>query len=165
MLQRWKQRFERGQDAGFSLAELAIVLLIVGVLSATAVPLYLGYTVDAKTVEAKALAGSLWETLQMNAIIFCGTSSSVTGSYPRAGLTSSGGTTPGRWSVNSGGTNTLTADCSSGAYTVSASPLFVIQGDSADVNVIQVRLVYSSAGTPPSTLQCSKDSGATFVDC
>ena len=163
MLRRWKQLLER--DSGFSLIELALVMLIVGILSATAGSLYLGYALDAKTVEAKAVAGSLWTTLQMNAIALCGTGSSVTGSYPRAGLTSSGGTTPGRWSVSSGGTSTLTADCGSGAYTVSASPLFVIQGDSADVDVIQVRLAYSSAGTPPSTLQCSKDSGATFVDC
>ena len=165
MLRRWKQLFERGQDSGFSIAELTLVMLIVGILSAAAVPLYLGYVTDAKAAEAKVIAGSLWTALQTNAMVFCGTGAAVTGSYPRAGFTSSGETTPSRWAVSSGGTNTLTTDCSSGARTVSASPLFVIQGTSADVDSIQVQLVYSPAVTPPSQLQCSKDSGATFADC
>ena len=48
MLRRWKQLLER--DSGFSLIELALVMLIVGILSATAGSLYLGYALDAKTV-------------------------------------------------------------------------------------------------------------------
>ena len=109
MLRRWKQLFERGQDSGFSIAELTLVMLIVGILSAAAVPLYLGYVTDAKAAEAKVIAGSLWTALQTNAMVFCGTGAAVTGSYPRAGFTSSGETTPSRWAVSSGGTNTLTA--------------------------------------------------------
>lgn len=49
---------------GFTLVELLIVILIVGILAAVAVPLYLGYTKDAKTAEAKALAGSALTALQ-----------------------------------------------------------------------------------------------------
>lgn len=48
----------RGHEAGFTLVELLIVILIVGILSAVALPLYLGYTRDARLAEAKALAGS-----------------------------------------------------------------------------------------------------------
>src|SRR4029453_7079041 len=47
-----------GCEAGFTLVELLIVILIVGILSAVALPLYLGYTRDARLAEAKALAGS-----------------------------------------------------------------------------------------------------------
>ena len=44
------------------------MILIVGILAAVATPLYLGYIKDAKTAEAKAVAGSLWTAVQSNAI-------------------------------------------------------------------------------------------------
>src|ERR1700730_4199099 len=50
--------FGNEREGGFKLAELLIVILIVGVLVAVALPLYLGYTKDARLAEAKALAGS-----------------------------------------------------------------------------------------------------------
>jgi type II secretory pathway pseudopilin PulG len=46
------------EEAGFTLGELLIIMLIVGIRSAVALPLYLGYTRDARLAEAKALAGS-----------------------------------------------------------------------------------------------------------
>ena len=50
--------FGRDGEAGFTLVELLIVILIVGILSAVALPLYLGYTKDARLAEGKALGGS-----------------------------------------------------------------------------------------------------------
>jgi prepilin-type N-terminal cleavage/methylation domain-containing protein len=152
-------------EQGFTLIELLIVILIVGILAAVATPLYLGYIKDAKTAEAKAVVGSLWTAVQSNAIGSCGNASKVTDAYPKAGLDSTGQTNPVRWSVSGGGGNTLTVDCSTGAYAASASDVFTIKGVSTDVNFIQVKLVYNAAGTPPSKLQCSVDSGASFVDC
>src|SRR5437773_10309242 len=82
--------FGKGQDRGFTLIELLIVILIVGILAAVATPLYLGYVKDAKTAEAKAVAGSLWSSVQANAIGTCGVTSAVSAGYPKAGLTSEG---------------------------------------------------------------------------
>src|SRR2546422_3085865 len=53
-LLRGRQRSE----AGFTLMELLVVVLIVGILAAVGVPLYLGYVRDSRLAEAKALAGA-----------------------------------------------------------------------------------------------------------
>ena len=45
-------------EAGFTLMELLVVVIIVGILAAVGVPLYLGYVRDSRLAEAKALAGS-----------------------------------------------------------------------------------------------------------
>ena len=44
---------------GFTLVELVIVIIIVGILSIVAVPIYKGYTDRAKESEGKALLGSI----------------------------------------------------------------------------------------------------------
>jgi prepilin-type N-terminal cleavage/methylation domain-containing protein len=66
VLARWFG--SRQWNRGFTLIELLIVILIVGILAAVATPLYLGYIKDAKTAEAKAVAGSLWTAVQSNAL-------------------------------------------------------------------------------------------------
>lgn len=164
MFTRLKSLCGRGQDRGFTLVELLLVILIIGVLSAIGAPLYLGYAVDAKMVEGKSTAAALWTAVQTNAIGFCGRDVPVNSGYPKAGLTTAGQTTPDRWSVTDG-TNTLSVNCISGLFTPSANPLFVLKGDGEDVSGLQVQLMYSPTGTPPSQLQCSKDNGTTFVNC
>jgi type IV pilus assembly protein PilE len=47
------------KSKGFTLVELIIVIVIVGILSIVAVPIYRGYTKKAIATEAKALLGSL----------------------------------------------------------------------------------------------------------
>jgi hypothetical protein len=153
----------QGTIGGFTLIERLVVILMALVLCWA--PVYVGYAVNTKVLEGKTMASALWTAVRTSAIRSCGTDIPVNNGYPRVGLTSTGQTTPERWSVSAGGTNTLSADCGSGQYTASASPLFVIKGDSEDVNSLRVQVMYSPAGTPPSRLQCSKDGGTTFVDC
>ena len=155
MLIWFRSLFGRRNDRGFTLIELLIVVLIVGILAAVATPIYLGYIKDAKTAEGKAIAGSVWTALQSNAIGACGVASAVSDAYAKAGLTAAGATVPARWLENTGGGATLTVACATGAYTASASPLFIIQGNVADVTFARIGLFYTAAGLPPSVLRCN----------
>lgn len=153
----------RQWNRGFTLIELLIVILIVGILAAVATPLYLGYIKDAKTAEAKAVAGSLWTAVQSNAIGRCGNAVPITEAYPKAGLSSPGGATnPARWTAT--GAGTVTVDCATGMMTAGPT-VFTVTGGPADVSFIRVQLNYVSSNNPPSRLRCSTDSGTTFVDC
>jgi prepilin-type N-terminal cleavage/methylation domain-containing protein len=169
--QQWEQAMvmvlarlyrSRQWNRGFTLIELLIVILIVGILAAVATPLYLGYIKDAKTAEGKAVAGSLWTAVQSNAIGRCGNAVLITEAYPKAGLSTGGATNPARWTAS--GTGSVTVDCATGTITAPAQ-VFTIAGTDTDVSFIRVRLAYAAGSSPPSRLQCSVDSGTTFVDC
>ena len=89
-----------GREAGFTLVELLIVILIVGILSAVALPLYLGYTKDARLAEGKALGGSALTALS-GCVQVKGSGSSCDKSEirNRVGLSSTDSTYDGRWVV------------------------------------------------------------------
>jgi len=97
-------------EAGFTLMELLVVVLIVGILAAVGVPLYLGYVRDSRLAEAKALAGEALTAAQACAMLNSGseaTNCTVALLSERIGVTTAGVTGDGRWEV---GITTVTLD-------------------------------------------------------
>lgn len=148
---------------GITIVELVVVLLVVGILATGATPAYLRYVIEARTVEAKAVAGALWTAMTSHALSACGTRTAVAAGFPRVGLDASGATTPQRWQVVGAG-NTLIVDCATGAYAVSGE-VFTVAGTASDVSAIRVKLTYAASASPPSRLTCSTNSGDVWVDC
>ena len=161
------KRIGKGRESGFTLIELLIVILIIGILAAVAGPLYIGYTKDAKLGEAKALAGSVWTTLQALAQQNCGVAQAVSATYSRTGLTTGatgGATNPARWTVGPAAA-TLSATCADGTYALSAP--MTVTGTAADVNTLIVNLAWTTGATPPTVLTCSTNGAgaANFSPC
>ena len=107
------------------MVELLIVILIVGILSAVALPLYLGYTKDARPAEAKALGSSALTALS-GCVQMKGPNSNcvVSEIQQRVGLDATGSTYDGRWVI---ATAQLSVDSSTppilnGTITVSGVP-------------------------------------------
>ena len=50
----------RKNEKGFTLIEMMVVVIIVGVLAAIAVPTYTGYVKRATTAEATSMCGAIW---------------------------------------------------------------------------------------------------------
>ena len=87
-------------EAGFTLMELLVVVLIVGVLAAVGAPLYLGYVRDARLAEAKALVGNALTAAQACAQNDpTGVTCTLANLSQRIGTTTGGATGDGRWTV------------------------------------------------------------------
>src|SRR5207245_3655885 len=57
---------------GFPFLALSLGILLAGFLVAISTPPYVGYVQDARTVEARLLARSLWTVIQSHAMASCG---------------------------------------------------------------------------------------------
>jgi type IV pilus assembly protein PilA len=156
------QKMFRKAEAGFTLIEMLIVVLIVGILAAVAAPVYFGYTKDAKMSEAKAIAGSIWSSMQGCAQAVPLTACRVDGSYTRAGLTAGGNTADGRWTSALGAT-TVTMDAAN-TMQGSANPLIEIRGVAADLTNLRVQFSWANL-TGLGSFGCSTDGGATYNPC
>ena len=100
VMQTKARQLGRDGEAGFTLVELLIVILIVGILAAAALPLYLGYMRDARMAEAKALGGSALTSLSGCVQIKGANSNCVQSEIrTRIGLDDTGTTYDGRWVV------------------------------------------------------------------
>jgi len=149
--------FGTSQQAGFTLVELLIVILIVGILSAVALPLYLGYTSDARLAEAKALAGSAMTSLS-GCVQVKGTGGNcvVSEVQARIGLDTSGKTYDGRWQISTasltvsgtppGLTGTITVSGLTGKNTEGLSVAMF-----AETAGVTLRCDTTNAGPPTST--------------
>lgn len=137
------------QQAGFTLVELLIVILIVGILSAVALPLYLGYTSDARLAEAKALAGSAMTSLSgCVQVKGSGGNCVVSEVQSRIGLDSANKTYDGRWQV------------STAQLTVSGTPpgltgTITVAGVGGNANGLSLAMFAETSGV---TLRCDTTS-------
>jgi prepilin-type N-terminal cleavage/methylation domain-containing protein len=89
-------------QAGFTLMELIVVVLIVGILAAVGVPMYLGYVRDSRLAEAKALAGAALTSAQACAQQNAGseaTNCTLALLAQRIGVTTGGVSGDGKWTI------------------------------------------------------------------
>jgi len=146
----------RTGEAGFTLMEMLIVVLIVGILAAIAGPLYIGYTRDARMSEAKSIAGNIWSALQGCAQATPDVDCVASGQYGRAGIIGGTKTPDGMWDVGAGTQKAKFLGATTNTYTLD-NPLDV-QGVTGKVSdKLRVQFSYLATDNPPGTFKCSTD--------
>jgi len=149
-------RGKKASEAGFTLMELLVVVLIVGILAAVGVPLYLGYVRDSRLAEAKALAGAALTAAQ--ACAFQNSGSEATNCTTallsgRMGTDTAGVTGDGRWTV---AVTTVTLDTVNNNRFL-GGPV-TVSGIAAPLNNLAAGIFIS--GTGVLTIRCRTITGA-----
>ena len=151
-------KVRKNKQGGFTLIELLIVILIVGILAAVAMPLYLGYVNDAKTAEAKSLVGAMWTALRGCAQVSPGAPGCDTNDqYGRIGLDATGASPDTRWTIRTG--NNVQMDPITNVYTLTGG-ILATGAVGSDVAGILVELAYNVANAPPGSFTCTYGAAA-----
>jgi len=144
-------------EAGFTLMELIVVVLIVGILAAVGVPVYLGYVRDSRLAEAKALAGATLTASQICAQNDpAGTTCTLTNLAQRIGVTSTGVSGDGRWTV---GITPVTLNVATNRF--GGGPLTVAGQAGTNVANMAAGVFINAAGVV--TIHCNTTSNAVVV--
>ena len=160
MFKQFTALLGKGQDRGFTLIEMLIVILIIGILAAVGVPLYIGYTRDAKLAEGKALAGSVLTTFQACAQTdTTGNSCTLSNLSSKVGLSSGGISGDGRWTVTATAVTLSTGNAGSAA-TWAGGPI-TVTGSGTDNNGLVAQISVANGGVI--TMTC--DTGQGFNPC
>jgi prepilin-type N-terminal cleavage/methylation domain-containing protein len=121
---------------GFTLVELVIVIVIVGILSVVAVPVYKGYTKKAMATEGKALLGAI-NTSQK--VYFAEWDMFVTGASASAILDVDASTNKyfTSFTLSSSGTGSGAAFTASTAYPAQSITLTLTGSSSGQSNIVE----------------------------
>jgi prepilin-type N-terminal cleavage/methylation domain-containing protein len=128
------------QSKGFTLIELIIVIVIVGILALVSVPIYNGYVRNARSSEGRALVGAVSSAEQVYAVEHNGVFIAVPTATPQVGTN--------QIAVNATNLNwfhTYAVALTANGYTVTAT------GDGDAAGVI-VTLVYNTANAVPTSI-------------
>ena len=143
-------------EAGFTLMELLVVVLIVGVLAAVGAPLYLGYVRDARLAEAKALVGNALTAAQACAQNDpTGATCTLANLAQRIGVTAAGVSGDGRWTVAITG---VTLDVTNNRF--GGGPI-TVAGNGGNVADLSAGVFIDAAGAV--TIHCKTTTGLVAV--